>query len=295
MERLTNGLGWFSIGLGLAQVCAPHAVANLIGAPATRKTHSVTRLYGLRQLAVGIGILTSRRPAAWLWARVAGDAADLSSLGAVARNPDSERGRTALAIASVAGVTAADAFCAKELTASERQIRRAGRQTPARIVRSIIIDRPVEEVYRFCRDLENLPRFMTYLQTVRYTGDKRTHWIAMGPGGMRIEWDAETIADEPNRLIAWRSVEGSPFRHSGSVRFERAPGNRGTLVRAEVDFSSIRGAAILAKILKMDAGRRLTHDLRNFKQVLEVGEVTVTEETVRPGMRAPQLEPVYQP
>ena len=290
-ESLTNGLGWFSIGLGLAEVAAPGALAGMIGIRDSSKNRTLLRLYGLRELAAGVGILTQPRPAGWLWARVGGDVVDLLSLTSAAESPRNGKARLGLAMASVLGVTAADIFCAAQL--SEGKPAGEG-SSEAMAVKSIIVDRPIEEVYNFWRDFEQLPRFMSYLQSVRYTGDRRTHWIAKGPAGTKIAWDAETTAEEPNRLIAWRSVEGSEFENSGSVRFERAPGNRGTLVRVELDYSSNRAASALGKLMRMDLGRRIVHDLRRFKQVMEIGEITKSEASVHTGMHAAQPEPVHQ-
>ena len=80
-ERLANALGWFSIGLGLAEVATPGKVAELIGVRNQDRTRAVLRAYGLREIAAGIGILTRPQPAGWVWGRVAGDLLDLSSLG----------------------------------------------------------------------------------------------------------------------------------------------------------------------------------------------------------------------
>jgi hypothetical protein len=110
---LARGLGWFSIGLGLAEFLAPQAMARLTGVPHPR----LLQLYGLREIAAGIGIFSNPRPAGWLWARVAGDALDLATLGAAMAEDDGE-GRTKawIAAAAVAGVTALDLMCAAELT-----------------------------------------------------------------------------------------------------------------------------------------------------------------------------------
>ena len=288
VERLTNGLGWFSIGLGVAEIAAPGAVANMIGVRNSAKSRALLRLYGFRELAAGIGILTQSRPAGWLWARVGGDAVDLFSLAPAMGSTRNEKTKLSVAMASVAGVTAADVYCATQLSAG----RQGSERSTAKVVRTIIVDRPAEEAYKFWHDFENLPRFMTYLESVRSTGDRRTHWVARGPAGARIQWDAEMVLDDPNRMIAWRFVDGSVFEHSGSVRFGRAPGDRGTLVRVEMDFSSNRAAAALGKVLQMDVGRRISHDLRNFKQVIEVGEVTQSDASVHPGMDPAQPEPV---
>jgi uncharacterized membrane protein len=287
VDRLTNGLGWFSIGLGLAEVAAPGAVASLIGVRDTPKTRTVLRLYGVRELAAGIGIMTQLRPAGWLWARVAGDAVDLTSLASAFGGRGNRKAKVALSMASVLGVTAADVYCARRLGQG------AGRR-PNKVVRTIIVDRPADEAYRLWHDFQNLPRFMKNVESVRYTGDRRTHWVAEGPGGARIEWDAETLIDEPNRLIAWRSAEGSPIQISGSVRFERAPGDRGTLVRLELEYLTGGAISAVGKLLQLELTRRVSEDLRRFKQVLEVGEVIESEASIHPGMHPAQPEPVYQ-
>jgi len=290
--RLTQGLGWFSIGLGLAEIFAPGPVSALIGVRDRTKTRTILRLYGLRELAAGIGILSRPRPAGWLWARVAGDAVDLTSLVKALDGRRNDRGLIAFGITSVVGVTIADVYCARALDEQRRQTGES--QEDTRVARSIIVDKSIEEAYNYWRDFENLPRFMDYLQSVRYTGDRRTHWIARGPAGTNVEWDAEITADEPNRRIAWQTLPGSTFRNAGSVRFERAPGDRGTMVYVEVDFSSNPGAAALGTILHMDLGRRIAHDLRNFKRMLELGEIVQSEASIQPGMHAAQPEPVYQ-
>jgi uncharacterized membrane protein len=246
------------------------------------------RVHGLRETGAGIGILTQPHAARWLWARVAGDAVDLSSLASAAKEPRNDRARVGFGMASVIGVTALDVYCAQQLSSETGDGASARRDKSVRVVRTIIVDRPAEDAYRFWHNFENLVRIMTYLQSVRYTGERRTHWIAKGPAGTLIEWDTETVSDEPNRLIAWRTVEGAIMEHSGSVRFERAPGDRGTLVRLELDYSRNRSAALLGRILQMGLGARVMHDLRNFKQVLEIGEITHSEASIYPGMHPAQ-------
>jgi uncharacterized membrane protein len=280
-ERIATGLGWFSVGLGIAEVIAPGAMANMIGVRNEAKTRTLLRTYGLRELAAGIGILTQPRPAGWVWSRVAGDAVDLASLGSALQSNRANKVRVAAATAAVIGVTALDVLCGQQLST---QTNGGERKKSAKVVRTIIVERSPEETYQFWRNFENLPKFMTHLDSVRTTGDRRTHWTANGPAGTKIEWDAEIVTDEPNRLIAWRSLEGSKFTHSGSVRFEKAPGNRGTLVRVEME----PGSSVASKVLGADLGRRISHDLRNFKQVLEVGEVTQSDASIHPGMHAAQ-------
>jgi uncharacterized membrane protein len=138
-----------------------------------------------------------------------------------------------------------------------------------------VINRPADVIYRFWRDLENLPRFMYHVQSVQNTAPRRSRWVTAGPGGTSVTWEAEVIADHPNELLAWRSVEGSQVENAGTVRFEPRPGGRGTIVRVELEYrppGGVAGAAAAA--LFHEAPQQQLHDdLKRLKQVLEIGEV----------------------
>lgn len=112
-ETLARGLGWFSIGLGLAELVAPEQIARWLGME--DKTELV-RLYGVREIGTGVGILANRRPVTWIWARIAGDFLDLATLAA-RLTPDNEgkRDHVMTAMAAVAGVTVLDVICARQL------------------------------------------------------------------------------------------------------------------------------------------------------------------------------------
>jgi hypothetical protein len=113
-NKLAIGLGWFSIGLGLAELIAPKKLGRFLGL----EDHSgLIRFFGLRELAAGVGILTQKRQGPWVWARVAGDALDLATLGWAFMRADDKRGNVAFATANVAGVTALDVVCGRALTA----------------------------------------------------------------------------------------------------------------------------------------------------------------------------------
>src|SRR3712207_9316300 len=86
-------------------------------------------------------------------------------------------------------------------------------------------DTATTEIYTLSL-LDALPIFMRYLESVKVTGEGRSHWVAKAPGGS-VEWDAEVTEDRPNQLISWRSLEGSEAETSGTVRFEPAGGGRG--------------------------------------------------------------------
>src|ERR1700752_3096821 len=106
-----------------------------------------------------------------------------------------------------------------------------------KIDKSIKINRSPEELYRFWRNFENLTRFMENLESVKTSDGNRSHWIAKAPMGKTVEWDAEIINEEENRLIAWRSLEGADVDNAGSVRFERAPDERGTEVKVSLIYN----------------------------------------------------------
>jgi uncharacterized membrane protein len=123
---------------------------------------------------------------------------------------------------------------------------------------------------------------MHHLESVQVTGDRRSHWRTKAPAGMSVEWDAETVEDRPNEVIAWRSVDGSQVDNAGSVRFVPAPGGRGTDVHVESRFippGGVVGAAI-AWLFGESADWQVYDDLRAFKQVIETGEVLVSEGTL---------------
>jgi uncharacterized membrane protein len=270
-EQLARGLGWFSIGLGLAEVAMPRAIAKLVG---VRSDHRILiRALGVREITSGIGILTQRIPAESVWSRVGGDAIDLACLGMAFTSPYAKPARVAAATVAVVGVTVLDVLCAQQLSRNGRS------NGGVRHTKSITIHRPPEELYRFWHDFQNFPRFMKHLESVQVTGEGRSHWIAKAPGGMTVEWDAEITGDRPNELIEWRTLESSDVNHSGSVRFSPAPGERGTVMKVEMRYSAPGGAlgATIATLFGEEPGQQIQDDMRRFKQVMETGEVVTTK------------------
>src|SRR5690349_21676220 len=270
-KKLAKVLGWFSVGLGLAELLAPRAIANISG---VSNTHTgLIRLYGARELASGIAIFAQEKPTEAVWARVAGDALDLVSLGIAGTSPNVKLGRLAFATANVLAVTALDVMCAMQLSDGSHGIHAKA---------SCIVNRTPEEVYNFWRSFQNLPRFMRHLESVEDLGDGRSHWTVKGPAGTTVEWDATIIADVPNEVITWRSLENSDVDNAGAVRFERAPGDRGTIVKVNLEYMPIGGVvgATIAKLFGEEPEQQMDDDLRRFKQVLEVGEVVVSEGTL---------------
>jgi uncharacterized membrane protein len=270
-DLLARGLGLFSIGLGLAELGAPGTISRLIGVNNNNQT--LIRALGLREIAHGIGILSQKRPVEGVWSRVGGDVIDLACLGAAFMAPDTKKGRLAFATVSVLGVAVLDTLCAQQLS------RMDGTETGIKVRKSISINRTPEHLYSFWRDFQNLPGFMKHLEQVTITGEGRSRWIAKAPAGMTVEWEAEITDDQPNRLIAWRSLEGSTVDNSGIVRFQSGGTNRGTIVTVELQYTPPAGTlgAAVAKLFGEEPEQQIQSDLRRFKQLMETGEVVLSD------------------
>src|SRR3954464_11725254 len=142
------------------------------------------------------------------------------------------------------------------------------------VLESVTINRSIEELYRFWRNLENLPQFMRHLESVNKITDTISHWRAKGPAGMTVEWDAEVYNEVPNKLIAWRSLEGSDVVSAGSVNFDRAADGLATRVTVHLQYSPPMGkvGAALARLFGADAETEIREDLQRFKTMIETGQ-----------------------
>jgi uncharacterized membrane protein len=138
-----------------------------------------------------------------------------------------------------------------------------------KVERSITVNRPQAEVYRFWRQLENLPRFMDHLESVTVIDENRSHWVAKAPAGTKVEWDASIHNEIEDELIAWRSLPGSDIDNAGSVHF--TPAGDATEVRVVLSYDPPAGrvGAAVAKLLGEEPGTQVDEDLRRFKQVME--------------------------
>jgi uncharacterized membrane protein len=144
---------------------------------------------------------------------------------------------------------------------------------------SIAIEKPPEELYAFWRDFTNLPLFMRNLQSVSVIDDTRSHWIASGPAGTHVEWDAEIYNEIKNELIAWRSLEDADVVNAGSVRFQAGPTGHGTFVRVTMNYNPPAGrvGAGLAELLGAEPSQLIKEDLRRLKQLAEAGEIATID------------------
>jgi uncharacterized membrane protein len=144
-----------------------------------------------------------------------------------------------------------------------------------KVERSILIERPADELYAFWRDFENLPRFMEHLESVTVLTPLRSRWTAHAPAGTRVSWEAEIHNEIPNQLIAWRSLPGADVPNAGSVHFTPVGAGAGTEVRVVLSYELPAGrvGAAVAKLFGEEPAQQVDEDLRRFKQVMESGDV----------------------
>jgi uncharacterized membrane protein len=140
---------------------------------------------------------------------------------------------------------------------------------------SVRLEVPVADVYRFWRRLENLPRFMTHLNRVTESADGKSHWVAAGPAGLDVKWEAEVINEIEDKVIAWRSLPGSDVTTAGSVMFDQTRGGRSTQVSVHLQYAPPAGkaGALIASLFGREPSQTVREDLRHFKQLLEAGEI----------------------
>lgn len=148
---------------------------------------------------------------------------------------------------------------------------RAGRRA-VDIQKDINIAAPIEEVYGFWSNFENFPKFMTNVEEVRASEDGGSHWKVKGPAGVPVEWDAVITEQVPNKLLAWKSVEGASVANSGIIRFDQ---NEDHTTRVEVRLSyNPPGGAMghaVASLLGADPKSQMDQDLLRVKTLIETG------------------------
>lgn len=143
-----------------------------------------------------------------------------------------------------------------------------------RVFESVHIERPVAELYRFWRRFENLPRFMTNLERVTESSPRHSHWVAKGPAGKAVEWDAEIINEVENRVIGWRSLPGAEVVTAGSVTFRPARNGRSTQLSVNLQYEPPAGqlGAMVATVFGSEPAQMIREDLQRLKELFEAGE-----------------------
>jgi uncharacterized membrane protein len=161
---------------------------------------------------------------------------------------------------AAAGISTADRTNTKRALSGPRGV----------IVESeVTVNRPASELYAFWRALENLPRVMEHLQSVTVLDERRSRWVATGPLGTTVEWEAEIINEVPGKVIGWRSIEGSTVVTAGSVNFDEE--GQGTNVRVRLQYDPPGGklGAWVAWAFGEEPSVQVDRDLRRFKELME--------------------------
>ncbi|NUO39638.1 MAG: SRPBCC family protein [Gemmatimonadaceae bacterium] len=285
-DKLAQGLGWFSIGLGTAQILAPRAMSRLVGVKNADHNTGLMRALGVREIAAGIGLLADPKPTGFAVARVAGDAMDLALLVRTLATPENDKGRALFATAAVVGVGLLDVLASEELSTTAPKVTHPDRSGEALSVkRSVTVSRPVEEVYAFWKDFENLPRFMKHLDRVENTGESTSRWSAGAAQGESVQWEVQLVESQPNRLLSWKTIGISDITAHGRVEFAPAPGGRGTEVRASLSYQ-VPGGAVgkrIAMIFRDVPGVKIENELNVFKQIMETGEEVRSDASIHKG------------
>ena len=170
-------------------------------------------------------------------------------------------------------------------------------ENSSRVIKCITINCTPAIAYSYWRDLERLPEFMTSVTEVKRKGNGVTHWKVRGPGGTEIDWDAVVTMDEPGQVVQWSSLEGTNFANAGSVHFAAAPAGRGTTVTVTMHYDPTGGAftAAIASLFGVDVGQKISHDLRNLKQLIELGEITHSDASIHAEMHPARPSDLARP
>lgn len=141
--------------------------------------------------------------------------------------------------------------------------------------RSVTINRPRAELFAYWRDFQNLSSFMENVEKIEFTGNDRAVWTIRAPVGTKVEIETEISEVDENSSISWRSTEGSQIKTEGTVSFADAPGDRGTIVTADIGYTPPGGdlGRAIAKLFAVEPNIQARHELKRFKMLMEAGEI----------------------
>jgi uncharacterized membrane protein len=150
---------------------------------------------------------------------------------------------------------------------------------PVRVRTALTVHRSLDDVYERWRRLDRLPSFMRHVEEVRVHDERRSTWVATGPTGKTVCWEAEITEDRPGELLAWRSLPGSEVEQSGRVGFREEPHGRGTRIEVDISLAAPYGRVgrAVAALLQPATERQIREDVRRFKQLVEAGEVATVD------------------
>lgn len=150
------------------------------------------------------------------------------------------------------------------------------------IQKTFTVEAPVEDVFDLWIDCESFPLFMDHLRRVEPLGEGRYHWVARGPAGLSVSWEADITELVPSRRIAWTSLPGAAIPNEGVVQFDEAP-DESTRVTVRLAYSPPGGVLghALARLFGADPKRALDEDLVRFQSLIERGKTTAHGHEVR--------------
>lgn len=185
------------------------------------------------------------------------------------------RDRAGLVLATLGGVVVYRAVANGSARAMAREGQHGDGRRTIRVERSVTINADALRLYEFWRQLSRLPDIMRHLTSVTELSPTQSRWVARGPAGSHIEWEAEIVDDRPGEAIGWRSLPGADVTNAGTVQFRPAPDHRGTEVHVCLTYDPPMGraAATVAKLLGEEPDVQVREDLRRFKWIIEAGEL----------------------
>jgi len=264
VKRATGVVGLFSIGLGLVQIVAPRKVCKLTGSTVTP---GVMRGLGVREIASGLAV--AGNPMLGLWSRLAGDVVDYTLLQRNGKG-DTEESRAKIASFVVIGAGVVDAVCALKESRDALQ--------GQRYQKSVIINKPIEEVFKFVRDFRNYPALIPELVAVEKVDEEKYRWTLRGMKRVEVEFEFKITEEKTNELISWQSEKKAGFLYSGSAHFQPEGRGRGTrlTIRAWYRTPAGRATGWLATVMGYAPEQIDADGLLRIKQKLEAGEIATT-------------------
>jgi uncharacterized membrane protein len=109
--------------------------------------------------------------------------------------------------------------------------------------RTVVIDRPIGEVFLFFAEAENDPQWRTGVTEISRQGERGIgatyRQRVAGPGGRPIAADIEITAYEPDTHIAFRTIAG-PVRPTGEYSFRTVAGGTEATLTLQAQLSGIK-------------------------------------------------------